>query len=632
MQLPTSLTLAAALFCSTAPIPGGGEPVFKKRDHSDTQRNGHRAPHVLTVQTAEEYLKKFGWGEPIDWERQVSGNDSAPQEENPAPRDVPQIMTEGLSGGSVAKDSPKEPTENPSYLQNLKEFQKANGLSPTGVLDNATLDVMNRPRCGVPDKTQLGNGSLANATARNESGNMSADDTGSGSNSARSAAEPKSTRRKRFLATLVEHARKKRDSLDALGGAASSLGFSKRKLKWRLMDEGYTIQMSIEQQQNILRLAFRMWSEVTPLEFEEDSVSLPADIDIKLGFGTGQHLGCSQDFDGTGQIFAHAWYLADIHFDDAEHFVVTNNGQGISLLTVAVHEIGHALGLPHLLRAGSVMHPNYNTQGENFELDWLDRKAVQGLYGVCQGAFSTVFDWVYQRENSDGTVTYHFNTYFFRKSWYWMYENRSNRTRYGDPIPISTGWRNLPDSDIDAFVHIWTWSSNLEEKRDAQYFFKGTLYWHYDPINDMAFTQDAHGTSYPKLISEGFPGAPSPIDTAYFDRRDRNIYFFRGNEVTAFTIDLNQKVNGFPKKIVDFFPPVVPGDHPMGNLDAAFYSYTHRALFLMKDKYSWKVVSEAERNLNPALPVKGLHGRSSVSERWFDICDVHSSMLSVSSS
>ncbi|XP_069755169.1 matrix metalloproteinase-21-like isoform X2 [Narcine bancroftii] len=548
----------------------------------------------------------------------------APVEENSVPQDVPQIMTEGDFGAAVTRKTLTDSTNDSSYLQNLKDFQRANGLTPTGVLDDATLEVMNLPRCGVPDKMLLEDSSLPNTTSRDESINSGLQDTQPGG-------EQRSVRKKRFLARMLEHSRKKRDSLDVLGGAATSMGFSKRKLKWRLMDEAFTIQMSIEQQKHILRLAFRMWSEVIPLEFEEDLVSLPADIDIKLGFGTGQHLGCSQDFDGTGQIFAHAWYLADIHFDDAEHFVVTNNGQGISLLTVAVHEIGHALGLPHLLRRGSVMYPSYNTHGENFELDWLDRKAMQHLYGVCEGAFSTVFDWVYQHKNSDGAITYHFNTYFFRKSWYWLYENRSNRTRYGDPIPISIGWHNLPDSDIDAFVHIWAWSSNFEEKRDVQYFFKGTQYWHYDPVNDMAYTQDAQGNSYPKLISEGFPNIPNPIDTAYFDRNDRNIYFFRGDEVTAFSIDSNQKVSGFPKKIMEVFPSAVAGDHPVGNLDAAFYSYTHHALFLLKGHHSWKVVTEEERQVDPALPARGLHARVNLSERWFDICDVHSSMLSLSS-
>lgn len=64
-------------------------------------------------------------------------------------------------------------------------------------------------------------------------------------------------------------------------------------------------------------------------------------------------------------------------------------------------------------------------------------------------------------------MTARFSTYFFRRSWYWLYENRNNRTRYGDPIPILTGWHGVPAQDMDAFVHVWTWG------RDERYFFKG---------------------------------------------------------------------------------------------------------------------------------------------------------------
>lgn len=49
---------------------------------------------------------------------------------------------------------------------------------------------------------------------------------------------------------------------------------------------------------------------------------------------SGRHLGCNQRFDGTGQEFAHAWFLGDIHFDDDEHFTAPNAGSGISLLKV----------------------------------------------------------------------------------------------------------------------------------------------------------------------------------------------------------------------------------------------------------------------------------------------------------
>lgn len=50
---------------------------------------------------------------------------------------------------------------------------------------------------------------------------------------------------------------------------------------------------------------------------------------------SGRHLGCNQRFDGTGQEFAHAWFLGDIHFDDDEHFTHPNAGSGISLLKVS---------------------------------------------------------------------------------------------------------------------------------------------------------------------------------------------------------------------------------------------------------------------------------------------------------
>lgn len=61
----------------------------------------------------------------------------------------------------------------------------------------------------------------------------------------------------------------------------------------------------------------------------------------------------------------------------------------------------------------------------------------------------------------------------------------------------------------------------------------GAQYWRYDSENDQAFTEDADGQRYPRLISEGFPGVPSPIDTAYYNRRDAHIYFFRGSMVRA---------------------------------------------------------------------------------------------------
>uniref|UniRef100_A0A7N6BVU7 Peptidase metallopeptidase domain-containing protein n=1 Tax=Anabas testudineus TaxID=64144 RepID=A0A7N6BVU7_ANATE len=487
------------------------------------------------------------------------------------------------------QDDYNTPTESEAFISALKEFQQISGLPVTGVFDEATKVAMNKPRCGVPDKE-------IDLTASSEA----------------------VRRRKRHLATLVSRSRSrhKRDLSES-----GYMAFSKKVLRWRLIGEGYSSQLSIEEQRYILKLAFRMWSEVSPLEFVEDTRSPLEDVDIRLGFGTGRHLGCNQRFDGTGQEFAHAWFLGDIHFDDDEHFTAPNAGSGISLLKVAVHEIGHVLGLPHIYRPGSIMQPSYLPNESGFEMGWMDRKAIQHLYGDCKGRFNTVFDWIRKEKTPYGEVVIRFNTYFMRDGWYWLYENKNNRTRYGDPVALQVGWRGIPVDGVDAYVHVWS------RKRDAMYFFKGTQFWRYNSENDQVFQRDPEGHRYPMLISKGFPGVSGPIDTAFYDRRDSLIYFFKNTLVYAFDVEANSLARGFPKNIKDVFPPVASRDHPDGNIDAAYFSYTHNAVFLLKGTRFWQVVGSRDRRRRPFLPRNGLLPHKEVDQHWFDICDVHPTAL-----
>lgn len=60
----------------------------------------------------------------------------------------------------------------------------------------------------------------------------------------------------------------------------------------------------------------------------------------------------------------------------------------------------------------------------------------------------------------------------------------------------------------------------------------GHRYWRYDSDRDQAYTEDDQGHSYPRLITEGFPGIPSPLDTAFYDRGKQLIYFFKGSWVS----------------------------------------------------------------------------------------------------
>ncbi|XP_063819378.1 matrix metalloproteinase-21 [Pseudophryne corroboree] len=544
-----------------------------------------------------QFLAKYGWTEPVVWD-EFHKSDKEPKDMS--------LMQEAITDTA-------EPTKSPSFIEALKKFQKLNNLPATGRLDDASINAMNKPRCGVPDNQLL-------KTNRNKPTLPEVANNASNSkNTTNQSADPPKIRRKRFL-DLLMNSDKYRKEQEAYQNSGSRV-FSKKLLRWRMIGEGYSSQLSINEQRYVFRLAFRMWSEVMPLDFEEDNTSHLSQIDIKLGFGRGRHLGCTHAFDGLGQEFAHAWFLGDIHFDDDEHFTAPSSDNGISLLKVAVHEIGHVLGLSHIHRAGSIMQPNYIPRESGFELDWSDRKEIQNLYGSCEGPFDTVFDWVRKERNQYGETVVRYNTYFFRTSWYWMYENRNNRTRYGDPVAVSTGWQGIPTQNIDAFVHVWTWT------KDDCYFFKGSQFWRYDGESDKAYAEDAQGQRYPRLISEGFPGIPSPINAAFFDRRTQHINFFKDSQVYAFDINRNRIVPNFPKKITDFFPAVQRNNHPRSHLDAAYFSYSHSALFLFKGKDFWKVVNDKDIRTNPSLPHNGLLPRLTISEHWFDICNVHPSLL-----
>ncbi|XP_076855971.1 matrix metallopeptidase-21 [Brachyhypopomus gauderio] len=629
MLITTQLTV---LLLTTIGLTGT-EKMFHSRDHSDVEIGpSHQAELITDTDTAEKFLVKYGFIKPESSEEGPGSSADVPADA--AGEGGVSFIQEALS--SPRSGTPENTSGSPGFPEALREFQRLSGLPATGLLDDATKTAMNKPRCGVPDKeegltetarssftaqklndTSLRNDTvlkLDNHTLTNYS--TSGADVTNGSSDNAVAQHEAITRKRRHLAALVSKIRRKRAS-----GEWGHMAFSKSVLTWRLIGEGYSSQLSVDEQRYVFRLAFRMWSEVSPLEFEENLHSPQEDIDIRLGFGTGRHLGCMQRFDGAGREFAHAWFLGDIHFDDDEHFTVPNTGDGISLLKVAVHEIGHVLGLPHMYRAGSIMQPSYRPQDSNFELDWLDRKAIQHLYGHCKGRFSTVFDWVRKDRTQYGEVVVRFSTYFMRDGWYWLYENRNNRTRYGDPVSVRVGWHGIPPAGVDAYVHVWT------RRSDATYFFKGVKYWRYDNENDQTYSVDPEGQRYPRLISEGFPGVPAPINTAYYDRRDAHIYFFRGSMVYRFDVRANQLATGSPRKITEVFPPTARGDHPVGNLDAAYFSYTHNALFLLKGTSYWRVVGSRDRRLNPSLPYNSLLPRREVDQQWFDICDVHVSAL-----
>ena len=137
--------------------------------------------------------------------------------------------------------------------------------------------------------------------------------------------------------------------------------------------------------------AFRTWQNVTRLYFIEVCNANAADIVIL--WGEGNH-GDNFPFDGPGtaqgNVLAHAFFpppnsgalAGDMHFDDFEVWTDLARANGlppIDLESVALHEIGHSLGLNHTTVANSVMLAVYN--GSRRALGADDIAGIRSIYG-----------------------------------------------------------------------------------------------------------------------------------------------------------------------------------------------------------------------------------------------------------
>lgn len=134
------------------------------------------------------------------------------------------------------------------------------------------------------------------------------------------------------------------------------------------------------EEQDAVRNAFNSWSAVTNLDFIE--ACNENDADIRISWETGAH-GDDDDFDGEGGALAHAFFpppnagdlAGDVHFDDDEDWSLDDD---IDMETVALHEIGHALGLRHSDVNNSVMEEIY--EGERRDLTQDDIVMESGLF------------------------------------------------------------------------------------------------------------------------------------------------------------------------------------------------------------------------------------------------------------
>jgi hypothetical protein len=302
----------------------------------------------------------------------------------------------------------------------------------------------------------------------------------------------------------------------------------------------------LDREKRAIAYAMEQWSSVIPCEFA-DVHDAPDSTrrHIKISWHSGAHGDILHQvfdaFDAVGGILAHASNPEDdlIHFDAAEAWFEGDSAPtGIDLSAVALHELGHKLGLGHSRDSSAVMFP-FNGNIRQLQPD--DVIGIRSIYGTRPGWGSNVnAHW----ESLGGILTSgpgvsswdenRLDVFVISSDnalWHKWYDGNSDR--WGSNV--NAHWESLgkpPGINLTSNPAAVSWrliavSSSINRERRIDVFVRGSdnALWHkwYDGNSDRwGSNVNAHWESLGGILTSG-PG----VSSWWKDRLD---VFVRGGD------------------------------------------------------------------------------------------------------
>ncbi|XP_053168876.1 stromelysin-1-like [Hemicordylus capensis] len=408
----------------------------------------------------------------------------------------------------------------------IGQMQGFFGLNVTGKLDSNTLDVMKKPRCGVPDIGEYDTFPMS----------------------------PK---------------------------------WAKKDLTYSI--QNYTPDMEHTDVDQAIERAWKVWSDVTPLTFTR-VYGNSADILISFVSGDhGDFFGFDGPGKELAHAFSPA-YGGDVHFDEDENWTKDLAGTNLFLVAAHEFGHSLGLGHSSDQRALMFPHPTNLTQNvKNFRLGEDDIKGIQSLYGAPKNVFgqsqvsepppmiaskAPSTDLCSPHLAFDAVSSFRRETLFFKDSLFWRkYPQKEDIEK----VAISAFWPAL-SSGLDAAYeatakdtlflfkgrNFWAFKGTATEpgfpktisslgfpkmvkkvdaavydgKRNKTYFFSDGKYWKYDE------SKNSMDKGYPRKIATDFHAIGSKVDAAF--EQNGHFYLFRASRQYEFD-SKNKKFLGAKK-------------------------------------------------------------------------------------